>query len=168
MNLTIRAYTGADAAVTRAIFYQSIQELAIDDYSPEQIQAWAPVEYNLQQWSAQRSKARTFLARVGGISAGFADLVEKSGQTLLGEMLIEMLYVRPPYQHQGVASALLVQVQEEARTRGATALIVHASITARGFFQDHGFKLVRENLVEVRGQELTNFTMRKELEPARR
>ncbi|MEU7992792.1 GNAT family N-acetyltransferase [Rothia amarae] len=163
MKLVIRPFTAADAAVTRAIFYQSIHELATNDYSPAQLDAWAPVNYNVQQWAAQRSKADTFVATVDGISAGFADLIEGSGQTLLGEILIDMLFVRPPYQGQGIASALLAQVQEEARTRGATALVVQASKTARAFFERHGFKVKQENQVPLRGEVLTNFTMKKKL-----
>lgn len=163
MDLVIREYTPADAAVTRAIFYQSIHELAAEHYTPAQLDAWAPAEFNLQQWAAQRAKARTFVAQVDGVSAGFADLVEKSGQTLLGEMLIDMLFVRPPYHAQGVASALITQVQEAARTRGAATLVVQASLTARGVFERHGFRVEQENQVPVGSQTLTNFTMKKKL-----
>lgn len=163
MNLTIRPYTAADATVTRAIFYQSIHELAANDYTPAQLNAWAPSEYNLQQWGAARGRAHTLVATVDGVSAGFADFVEGSGQSLLGESLIDMLFVRPPYHGQGVASALHTQVQEEARTRGTTTLVVQASLTARGFFERHGFRVSKENQVQLRGEELTNFTMMKRL-----
>ena len=39
------------------------------------------------------------------------------------------------------------------------AVTVHASITARGFFERRGYRVVREQQIERRGVLLTNFVM---------
>jgi putative acetyltransferase len=41
---------------------------------------------------------------------------------------------------------------------------VDASITAKPFFEQRGYKLLKENSVELEGIFLTNFTMVKERE----
>ena len=43
------------------------------------------------------------------------------------------------------------------------ARTTHASITARPFFEARGYRVVRPQQVERRGQVLTNFVMEKEL-----
>ena len=44
-----------------------------------------------------------------------------------------------------------------------TRIYVHASKTARPFFEARGYRVVRPQQVERRGQVLTNFAMEKEL-----
>jgi putative acetyltransferase len=42
-------------------------------------------------------------------------------------------------------------------------MVTQASITARPFFEDQGFRVVKRNGIERAGVELTNFTMAKRL-----
>lgn len=42
-------------------------------------------------------------------------------------------------------------------------MTVHASITARGFFEKVGWQVVKEQQVERKGVLLTNFVMEKDL-----
>jgi len=44
---------------------------------------------------------------------------------------------------------------------GLNHLMVEASITAKSFFQQMGFSVVREQLVPCRGEALTNYLMEK-------
>ncbi|MNW68344.1 putative N-acetyltransferase YafP [compost metagenome] len=50
-----------------------------------------------------------------------------------------------------------------AREHGAVELTTYASLTARPFFEKHGFVVVEERQPVLRGVSLTNFRMRKPL-----
>ena len=97
--VVIRSYSHADAADTLAIFLAAVTETAAADYSPEQIQAWArPGARDLPTWHASMQERNSFVATVDGVSAGFSD-VNSAGY-------IDMLFVAPRYQRQGVARQL--------------------------------------------------------------
>jgi putative acetyltransferase len=79
-----------------------------------------------------------------------------------------MLYCRKDAVRRGVGSRLYGAVEERARQWGLKRIFTEASITARPFFERHGFRIVRERTVVVRGVEMTNFAMEKSLHPSRR
>jgi putative acetyltransferase len=54
-------------------------------------------------------------------------------------------------------------VEREARGQGLGWICTEASITARPFFEQQGFRVVREQMVSRRGVSMTNFVMEKEL-----
>ena len=73
------------------------------------------------------------------------------------------LYVRPDHQRKGIARALCDGLEQGAKGEGVTRMTVHASITARGFFEKRGWRVVKEQQVERKGILLTNFVMEKAL-----
>ena len=85
-----------------------------------------------------------------GKIAGFGDMAEGG--------YMDRLYVHKDFQRQGVATALCEALEQAA---GTAAIRTHASLTARGFFEKRGYRLVREQQVERRGVLLTNFVMEK-------
>ena len=76
---------------------------------------------------------------------------------------IDMMFVDPAVTRRGVATALLGRVPEIAREQGADELTTYASLTARPFFEKHGFVVVEEREPVLRGISLTNFSMRRAL-----
>src|SRR5262249_11213944 len=85
----------------------------------------------------------TYVAEADGQIVGFSEL-ERSGR-------IATLYVHHRYQTQGIASRLLSDMETRARVLGARRLTAEASLTAYGFFQRRGFKLVRPQDVSLSG-----------------
>jgi GNAT superfamily N-acetyltransferase len=67
-------------------------------------------------------------------------------------------------QRQGVGSLLIEKIHEEASHRGLVRLYSDVSITAKPFFIAKGFEVIKEQLIAIRGQELSNFRMQKHLE----
>jgi len=60
---TIRAYEPKDAPFLAATFFDAVRNGAVRDYSPEQVEAWAPVEpeaSSLDRWA--RTNRRIFVA----------------------------------------------------------------------------------------------------------
>src|SRR5699024_2552481 len=77
---------------------------------------------------------------------------------------IDMIFVDPQHQRQGVARALLESVRRQARDLYATSLTADVSITARPFFESQGFFVEQRQEPFKQGVKLVSFRMRKELQ----
>jgi putative acetyltransferase len=152
--MLLRPYTPHDAEPTLGVFRRAVRQTASHDYSVEQIAAWSSDDIDLTVWNTRRAARPTLVAEVDGV-VGFSD-VDDSGY-------IDMLFVDPDFSRRGVASTLLAALTEQAATAGALELTTHASITARPFFEGHGFEVVEERRPVLRGVEFTNFAMRRRL-----
>lgn len=149
--MLLRAYTTADASATFDVFTRAIRQTASQDYTPEQVNAWAH-DRKLLDWDRDRATATTQVAELHGALVGFTD-VDSDGH-------IDMLYVDPEYERRGIASILMSWVIETANAAGIVALTTHASITARPFFETHGFAVVEECQPVIHGVEFTNYLMK--------
>lgn len=85
---------------------------------------------------------------------GFTDLVSDG--------YLDMMFVHPGYQGLGVASLPLDQVEQKARELGLDRIHTEAS-TARPFFERRGFRVLKSQVIEKRGETLSNFSMEKNL-----
>ncbi len=148
---TLRLYHPGDAASLLALFRDTIRRVNCRDYSAEQIAAWASDDIEPSAW-AERFRGRyVVVAEESGQLAGFAEL-EPSGH-------IDRLYVSADHQGQGIASQLLTALVNEARRQRQARLNVEASITARPFFEKHGFTVLAEQVVTLRGVGFVNYRM---------
>ncbi|WP_243400291.1 GNAT family N-acetyltransferase [Arthrobacter glacialis] len=154
--IDIHPYGRADAADTMAIFLAAVTETAAADYSPEQIQAWArPEARELSTWHAAMHGRNSYVATVDGEPAGFSD-IDPQGY-------IDMMFVAPRYLRLGVARQLLGHVESKARADHLTALTADVSITARPFFERHGFVVEAKQHPVMVGVQLTYYAMKKNL-----
>ena len=71
------------------------------------------------------------------------------------------MFVHKDCQGQGVATQLLSEVEQIARQYGVSEITSEVSLTARTFFEKHGYKIVRMQKQRAKKLELTNFVMRK-------
>jgi putative acetyltransferase len=158
--MLIRAYQHDDANTTRAIFERAVHGSAATHYNREQLDAWAPRAdaAGLARWAARRAAAHTVVAVEDGQIAGFSDLVDQT--------LLDMLFVDPDFGRRGVGSALISAIIGLAQEADAPYVETHASLTARPVFERHGFALIAEERPVIRGVEMSNFTMRLELDSA--
>ncbi|PPK94744.1 putative acetyltransferase [Kineococcus xinjiangensis] len=150
-DVLIRRFETADAGDTWRVFHAAVHGTASRDYTPEQIQAWAPPTVDEAAWQRRRSASHTYLACLGGAVVGFSDFTD--------EGLLDMLFVHPDAGGRGVARALVTHVLHEAAAAGHHRLHVHASLTARPAFERFGFTVDVTRLAEIRGQKLRNFDM---------
>ena len=153
--MILRAYDESDAEATLRVFLRAVRVTASKDYSPEQIAAWGSDDISLDVWAVKRLQTDTVVAVEGDEVLGFSDVDERG--------YIDMMFVDPAVTRRGVASALLDHVTRMAREHGAVELTTYASLTARPFFEKHGFVVVEERQPVLRGVSLTNFSMRKPL-----
>lgn len=118
------------------------------DYSEEQLDAWACGSVNLAAWDRSFLEHETMVAERNGQIVGFGDL--------RADGYLDRLYVHKDAQRQGIAAAICDMLE---RSAGTKILSTHASITARGFFEKRGYKVVREQQVERCGVKMINYIM---------
>lgn len=153
----LRPFLPADAAVLAAIFVASISELTSDDYTEAQQEAWVAAIEDEEALANRLSGALTLVATLGESAVGFASLKDNS--------MIDMLYVHPAAARQGVATALVDALERLATARGAAALSVDASDTARGFFERRGYSPEIRKTILIGDEWLGNTAMKKKLVP---
>lgn len=95
----------------------------------------------------------TLIAEVNGVIAGFGDM-DQDGY-------LDRLYVHKDYQRKGIATSIVNALEQQAVSAGISRFITHASITAKPFFIQRGYCVVRKNTVIRNTVELIQFTMEK-------
>ncbi len=146
----IRAYQPSDCRELAELFYHTVHTVNGKDYSPEQLDAWAAGQVDLERWDRSFQEHFSLVAVEGGIIVGFGDM-DSTGY-------LDRLYVHSEYQGRGIAAALCGRLEAAA----PKSVVTHASITARPFFEKRGYRVVKEQQVERKGIFLTNFVMVKE------
>lgn len=154
-EIEIRAYSERDAPEIVRLFHETVRSVNLADYSQDQVQAWAPEIPDPSLWHARMSRRCTLVAEESGEVVAFAEL-EEDGH-------LDMFYCRKDAVRRGVGSLLYKEIEAQAREQNLEHITTEASITARPFFERHGFHVVREQKYPVRGIEMTNFVMDKSL-----
>lgn len=155
-KVLIKAYEEKDAPFLAAIFFNTIHHINSKDYSPEQINAWAPKSsLEKEGWIKKWKTLPPIVATLDHKIVGFAEL-EDNGH-------IDCFYCHYEYQGHGVGSALMKSIEDKARKNRINKLFAEVSITARPFFEAKGFVVVKEQSVNIRGAMLTNFVMEKSI-----
>ena len=143
----IRQYRPGDCGAIAQLFYEAVH--ANPDYSQVQRAAWAPQVP--ENWHETFLAHHTVVAEEDDQIVGFGDMD--------GAGYLDRLYVHPAYQRKGVATAICAALE-----KGCTAptLTTHASITAKPFFENRGYRAEKLQQVERKGVLLTNYIMVKQ------
>lgn len=147
--MQIRKYQSSDCKEITELFYNTIHTVNTRDYTKEQVEVWAPEEPDLDKWNESLLAHHSIVAVEDNRIVGFGDIDETG--------YLDCLFVHRDYQRQGIASALCDQLEQAVPGR----IFVHASITARPFFESRGYRVVKQQQVERKGIFLTNFVMEK-------
>jgi putative acetyltransferase len=154
-QLALRPMLPTDVPLLAEIFRAAIEELAAEDYSEAQREAWASAADDEEAFGRKLAGELTLVATYGGSPVGFASLADNTR--------IDMLYVHPAAAGQGAGAMLCDALEKLAAARGANQLTVDASDTARGFFEKRGFTAKTRNTVTMGDEWLANTTMTKPL-----
>jgi len=149
-SLRLRQFRPEDTPILIDLFKDTVRRVNSRDYTPEQVRAWAPDEVDPARWAVLIDR-HTVVAEADDRVVGFTDL-ESDGH-------IDRFFVHADFQGQGVGRAMLTEVVAEAVRLGVYRLYAEVSITARPFFGRHGFALVAEQKVTVRGVPMANYRM---------
>jgi putative acetyltransferase len=155
--MEIRPFRSGDEPALLTVFQSAIHGLASKNYTPEQVQAWAPQDMDRSIWFKRMQGIQPFVAEASGEIAAYAD-VQPSGY-------IDHFFVAASYARQGVGSKLMEHIHKAARAQEIPTLTSDVSLTAQPFFEKFGFVIVEQRVPVIRGVVVPNAFMRKELAP---
>ena len=148
--VTLRKYTSADCGEMAKLFYDTVHSVNARDYTQKQLDAWADGHVEPKAWEQSFLDHNTVVAVEKDTIVGFGDM-DSSGY-------LDRLYVHRDYQRRGIATRICEELEKNVDAR---CIRVHASITAKGFFEGRGYVTVRKQQVERNGVFLTNYRMEK-------
>lgn len=148
--IRIRRYKPSDLPEIAQLFYNTVHTVNAADYDDEQLDAWADGNIDMEKWNKSLESSYSLVAEENGVIAGFGDIDETG--------YLDRLYVHKDYQSRGIGTAICEHLESSARGKITT----HASVTAKPFFLQRGYRVIKEQQVERRGVLLTNFVMEKD------
>lgn len=153
MEYIIRKFSPNDTAKIINLFRDTVHHINKNDYIQEQLDVWAPQQIDYNKWCSSLSNSYTIVVEDNNIIIGFGNMKDTG--------YFDRLYVHKDYQHKGVATAIANELEQYAMEKGNSVFQVHASITAKPFFMQRGYCVVKEQQVERNGIYLTNYEMKK-------
>ena len=150
--MEIRRYQSGDLAELACLFGETVRSVCAGDYTAGQIEAWAAGEADLLERDEWFHTLCTLVAvGEGGCLLGYGN-VDGTGY-------LDHLFVHRDHQGEGVASRLCSALEKHCLESGVSRITVHASITARPFFERRGYTVEQVQQVPLRGEVLTNYCM---------
>lgn len=150
--MILRHYTGADGQALAALFRETIYAACRDDYTGEQLTAWAAGADDLALWD------RSFQAHIAMVAEDDSGIVGFGDITAAG--YLDRLFVRRDRQGRGIGTALCDTLE---RSVVADCIRADVSVMARPFFQGRGYVVARAQTAVRRGVALVNFRMEKRM-----
>lgn len=147
----IRRYHPQDLNQIAKLFYETVHTINIRDYSQKQVDVWASGKIDFKDWNRSFLQHYSIVVENNGMIAGFGDFDAANSY-------IDRLYVHKDCQGQGIGTQICNMLEKQAL---GSSITVHASITARPFFEMRGYKMIKEQQVDREGILLTNFVMKK-------
>ena len=151
--MNIREYTFEDAEAHAEVHRKSVRGLASEDYRNEVIEAWSTKEP--EDSPLEEEKVR-FVAEKDGEIVGFSDYNRKTKE-------LSGLYVKPGYTGRGIGEKLLDRAEKDAKENDLDLLWCKSTITAKKFYQDHGYEITEETSHEIEGLDMKAYRMEKKL-----
>jgi putative acetyltransferase len=151
--LHIRRYRAGEELALFKVYHSAIHLVASRDYSPDQIQAWAPSDLDTARWTTRIRGINPFVAELNGELVGYADL-QANGY-------IDHFFVSGHHPRCGIGSLLMRHLLKEAHLVGLTELSSDVSRTAQAFYEKFDFVVVEQRMPEIRGVAIPNAFMRR-------
>jgi putative acetyltransferase len=141
------------------VHYSAIHQVASRDYSPEQLEAWAPRDVDPEIWASRIRDINPFVVELDGRIVAYADLQQNG--------YIDHFFVSGAHPGRQIGSILMTHILNEAKRLGLTELTSDVSRTAQGFYERFGFQVVEQREPVRRGVVIPNVLMRLQLKPLR-
>ena len=154
--IEIRKYADGEERRLWEIYFGAIRYVCIRDYTEDQVRVWAPDEFDQERWQKRMKGINPYVVVVENEIAGYADLQDDG--------YIDHFFIHYQYQRRGLGNKLMDAIIADAQSNSIRKLYSHVSKTAKGFYLAKGFRVVKNNIVNIRGVDLANFTMEREME----
>jgi putative acetyltransferase len=154
MDVLIRRATYDDVDEILKLFRETLTSVCRSDYNREQIPVWVASAENKQNWLHRIKKQYFLIAELDDMITGFGSI--ENGD------YIDLLYVHKDYLRQGIANRLLSELENVSGRMRKSLITADVSITAKPFFEKHGYKTIKEQKNILDGVEIINFKMIKD------
>lgn len=135
MFITIRPFSPDDAEVFLRVHHAAVRGTAANDYPVEVIDAWAPA---IRIAHIERVKVdltgNRILALCDGEVAGIGEVVPRLSE-------LRACYVAPKLGGRGIGRAIVVELEQIARSEGVMTLRLDSSLTAEAFYKHLGYSV---------------------------
>lgn len=155
LKITIEDATHNELQEIKKLFYDTVTKICKKDYTAEQIKAWASAADDEAKWADKIIKQYFLVAKADDKVIGFASLENDN--------YLDYLYVHKDFQRKGVAQKLLSLLEKKAEINRNDKIICDVSITAKPFFEQNGYKVIKEQKNKINGVTVPNFRMIKKL-----
>ncbi len=138
------------------IYFNTVHQINIKDYTQEQVDAWAPPSgfksiSGTEGWARKFARTKPIVAVIGDKIVGFAEF-EPNGH-------IDCFYCHHEWIGKGVGSALMKEILKRAKNSGIHRIFAEVSITAKPFFENYNFVAISEQIDYKKGIGLINYKM---------
>lgn len=152
----IRDFKDTDLSSLELIYHDAVMEQGRRGYSSEQVEFWASFPY------LYASDFRT-LVLTGYTRVMACNQIPVAFATLHPDDHLALLYVLGDHAGRGIAGRLCEDIEKEAIRRGVDCLRTDASVLSRPVFEQRGYRLVEQELIERGNLKFTRFIMEKSL-----
>lgn len=154
-NTGIKIYraTKQDIVMITQLFRDTIQNVNSNDYPADEIEDWSSWWTDHDKWEEKIEKQYFIKAIIDDKLVGFSSLATDG--------YLDFIFVHKDYQRRGVAGNLIRIIEKKAKEQGNDAIYSDVSITAKNFFEKHGYIVEKQQLKKSRNKELMNFRMTK-------
>jgi len=154
-RIDLRQALDSDVDKITQLFYDTIQNINIKDYSQEEVDDWSSWHADTDKWLERMHEHYFIVAEIDAKIVGFSSLAHDG--------YLDLLFVDKDTQGQGVAGALVSEMVQKAIEQNNDLIYSDVSLTAKGFFERKGFIVERQQLKKSKKKELVNFRMIKKL-----
>ncbi len=138
-NFLIRDALESDAEGIIFVHQNAVHVTAKDFYEHEILDEWSPILSGRvlqmqEKLENNPEKSIILVIESEGKIAGFGEIVPEEEE-------LRALYVDPQFSRMGFGRALLQELESRAKKQGLAKLILHASLNAKNFYTQNGFKI---------------------------
>ncbi len=151
--MIIRKYQPGEEFILHEVFVSSVHENAQGYYNKQQLDAWAPTNFDEEIWIERLKGISPFVILVNNEIMGYADLQDNG--------YIDHFFIRGGEAQKGYGTNLMEKILAEAKRSNIKKITSNASLAAQKFFLKHGFEIVKKQIVIIKGIELENTLVKK-------
>lgn len=130
-DISVRQANESDIGDITQLFYDTIQNINIRDYTQEEVDDWSSWKVDIDTWLEKMHEQYFVVAKIKNKIVGFSSLAPDG--------YLDFMFVDKDTQGQGVASALLSEIELKAIEQNNDLIYSDVSLTAKGFFENKGF-----------------------------
>jgi len=150
-SIDVRQAVDCDVERITQLFYDTIQNVNIRDYSQEDVDDWSSWKTDTDKWLEKMKEQYFVVAEINEKFVGFSSLSQ--------DEYLDFMFVHKDFQGQRIATALMTEIEKKALEQKNDLIYSDVSITAKGFFESKGFVVERQQLKKSKKKELINFRM---------